>query len=321
MNENRYTYPPSSLQRLLHLLPLLSVLLLLTAACSKKEVEPEPEPKPTPEEVRKLKFNFDSTSQPDADAIREIEVFVFDDQERLIGRTSTDVDGTVVLDYPQTPMLHCVVWGNSKDSCLELSTLQLGDSLKKGYLTLTPLLPTRAEEACSNTPPDLFRGDIKIDNSTTPADQQPAQVALLPTTASVHITIDGLPEATGTESGDYAIEVTGQASRIDFTDNYSGETLHHLTGSFNAKKEYIIPPFHLFPTATGEGITVDILQDGKLLKSFTQASDGKPLLPEAGKEMTLLIKFALSGGIEIEVKPPAWNSTDIEVEVTPPNSK
>lgn len=319
MNENKYTYPPSSLQWLLPLLPLMSVLLLLTAACSKREVEPEP--KPTPEKVRKLKFSFGSTSQPDVDAIREIEVFVFDDQERLIGHTSTHVDGTVVLDYPQTPMLHCVVWGNSKDSCLELSTLQLGDSLKKGYLALTPLLPTRAEEACSNTPPDLFWGDIKIDNRTTPADQQPAQVALLPTTASIHITIDGLPEATGTESGDYAIEVTGQASRIDFTNNYGGETLHHLTGSFNAKKEYIIPPFHLFPTATGKGIKVDILHDGKLLKSFTQASDGKPLLPEAGKEMTLLIKFALSGGIEIEVKPPAWNSTDIEVEVTPPNSK
>lgn len=310
MNENKYISSSFS-STVAHLLPLLSVLLLLTTACSKKEVEPEPK------ELRKLKFSFDSTSQPDIDAIREIEVFVFNDQERLIGRASTHIDGTVVLDYPQSSTLHCVVWGNSKDSSLELPDLQWGDPLDKGYLALKTISPTRVEETYCNTPPELFRGAIQIDNNTTPADQQPTQVNLLQTTASIHITIDGLPEATGTEFGDYTIEVTGQASRIDFSGSYGGKALHSLTGIFNTKKEYIIPPFHLFPTAAGEGITVNILHDGKLLKSITRTSNGKPLLPEAGKEMALLIEFTLSGGIEIEVKPSAWNSTDIEVEVNP----
>lgn len=309
MNENKYISSSFS-STVAHLLPLLSVLLLLATACSKKEVEPEPKP----EEVRMLKFCFDNASQPDVDAIREIEVFVFDDQERLIGRASTHIDGTVVLNYPQTPTLHCVAWGNSKDSSLELPDLQWGDPLDKGYLALKTISPIRAEETCCNTPPELFRGAIQLDNNTAPAT---TQVDLLQTTASIHITIDGLPEATGTESGDYTIEVTGQASRIDFSGSYGGKTLHSLTGVFNAKKEYIIPPFHLFPIAAGEGITVNILHDGKLLKSITRTSNGKPLLPEAGKVMTLLIEFTLSGGIEIELKPPAWNSTDIEVEVNP----
>lgn len=309
MNENKYISSSFS-STVAHLLPLLSVLLLLATACSKKEVEPEPKP----EEVRTLKFSFDNASQPDVDAIREIEVFVFDDQEQLIGRASTHIDGTVVLNYPQTPTLHCVAWGNSKDSSLELPDLQWGDPLDKGYLALKPISSIRSEETCCNTPPELFRGAIQLDNNTAPAT---TQVDLLQTTASIHITIDGLPEATGTESGDYTVEITGQASRIDFSGSYGGKTLHSLTGVFNAKKEYIIPPFHLFPIAAGEGITVNILHDGKLLKSITRTSNGKPLLPEAGKVMTLLIEFTLSGGIEIELKPPAWNSTDIEVEVNP----
>lgn len=310
MNENKYISHTFS-STIAHLLSLLSVLLLLTTACSKKEVEPEPE------KARKLKFSFDNASQPDVDAIREIEVFVFDDQERLIGRASTHIDGTVVLDYPQTPTLHCVVWGNCKDSSLELPDLQWGDPLDKGYLALKPISPVRAEGTCCNTPPELFRGAIQLDNNTAFVNQQPTQVDLLQTTATMHITIDGLPEATGTESGDYTVEITGQASRIDFSGSYGGKTLHSLTGIFNAKKEYIIPPFHLFPTAAGEGITVNILHDGKLLKSITRTSNGKPLLPEAGKVMTLLIEFTFSGDIEIEVKPPVWNSTDIEVEVNP----
>ena len=98
MNENEYTSPTFSRQRLQSLLPLLSLLLLLTTACCKKE-EPV-------NNGRKQKLSFDCSSGSQTDAIREIEVFVFDDQERLLGRTSTQVEGTIVLDYPQASVLH-----------------------------------------------------------------------------------------------------------------------------------------------------------------------------------------------------------------------
>lgn len=302
MNENKYTYHGPSPWRLQYLLLLLSVFLLLATACCKKE---------EPISGRILKFCFDSTSPVDPDVIREIEVFVFDDQERLIGRASTQLDGTVTLDYPQTPILHCIAWGNSKDSSLELSPLKPGDSLEKGYLALKPLSSTRTEGTFSSPPPDLFRGAILIDNNTTASDQLITDMVILPTTASIHITISGLQETIGTETGKYAIVVSEPPARIDFAGKYSDKAVHHLTGSFNTKKEYIIPPFHLFPTAAGEGIKIDILHDGKLLNSITQTSDGSLILPKAGKELSLLIEFDSSGGVE--VRPPGWNPTHIDV--------
>lgn len=306
MNENKYKYPGPRLWRFQYLMALFSVVVLLTTACSKKE---------EPIRGRILKFSFDSTSQTDPDAIHEIEVFVFDAQLRLIGRTSIGMEGTVVLNYPQTPTLHCIAWGNSKDSSLELSQLQPGDPLYKGYLTLTPLSPAKAETTFCNTPPNLFRGALQIDNNTSPADQPSINMVMQPATASLHITISGLPETTGTDAGNYAIEVSRAATRIDFEGNTDGTASHHLTGSFNSKKEYIIPPFRLFPPtpneSEGEGIMIDILHDGKLLKSITQTSDGQPILPKAGKELTLLISFSPSGNVEIGS--PGWNPTDIEV--------
>lgn len=301
MNENKYKYPGSSLWQLQHLLPLLSVMLLLTTVgCCRKEKLFS---------GRILTFSFDSTSQIDPEAIREIEVFVYDDEDMLIGRASTGINGTITLDYPDIPTLHCIAWGNSKDSSLELSPLQPGDPIEKAYLALKPLSSHRTETQYHNTSPDLFRGAIQIDNNMTD-DRLPTQIVMQQTTASIQIIIDGLPSVTGTEAGDYCVVVNGVGGRIDFLGGYSGKAVHCLTGSFNIEKEYIIPPFRLFPSTEGEEINIDIFHDEKLLKSITQTNDGKPILPAIGKELTLLIKFP-SGGVE--VKPPGWNSTDVEV--------
>lgn len=310
MNENEYTSPTFSRQRLQSLLPLLSLLLLLTTACCKKE-EPV-------NNGRKQKLSFDCSSGSQTDAIREIEVFVFDDQERLLGRTSTQVEGTIVLDYPQTSVLHCIAWGNSKDSGLEFSPLKLGDSLEEGYLILKTLSPVRAGETFSNMPPDLFWGAIQIDNTSMPDDRQPLQMVMLPTTASIHITIDGLPDATGTESGDYSVVVGEPAGRIDFSGSYGGKTRHRLTGTFDTGNDYIIPVFRLFPAVGGEGIGIEVFHGGELLKSITQTSSGKPIIPVPGKELTLLIKFDTPPSFDgnLEIKPPEWDTTDVTVSVT-----
>lgn len=302
MNENKYTYPGFSLQRLLHLLPLLSVVLLLTAAgCAKNDLN----------RGKTLIFAGNGTSQPASDGIREIDVFVFDDREQLISRTGTQPDGAVELDYPRTSSFHCIAWGNSKDSGLELTPLQPGDPLSKGSITLKKLLSTQDGTTFSNTPPDLFRGATQTDNNNTTNTRQVIPMVMLPATASIHITIDGLQEATGTADGNYTLEVSQAAARIDFEGNYSGQAVHSLEGSFNSEKEYIIRPFHIFPPATGKGIRLDVSHGGKLLQSITQTSDGQRLLAEAGQKLELLILFSPDGSAEARL--PGWKPTDVEV--------
>lgn len=302
MNENKYTYPALSLQRLLHLLPLLSVVLLLTATgCRKDDLN----------RGKTLVFTSNGTSQTGSDGISEIEVFVFDDREQLINRTGTQPDGAVELDYPQTSSFHCIAWGNSKDNGLELTSLQPGDPLSKGSVTLKTLSSAQDGTTFSNTPSDLFRGAIQTDNNNTTSTRQVIPMVMLPATASIHITIDGLQEATGTTDGNFALEVSQAAARIDFEGNYSGKAVHSLTGSFNSKKEYIIPPFHIFPPATGNGIRLDVSHGGKLLQSITQTSDGQRLLVEAGRKLELLIIFSSDGSAEARL--PGWTPTDVEV--------
>lgn len=300
MNENKYTYSGSSLWRLRHLLPLFSAVLLLLAAGCMKEGFPG---------TRRLEISFHSASPAGSDAIREIEVFVLDDQQQLISRATGTIDETLSFDCPQPTALHCIAWGNSNGKSLKLPTLQPGDPLDKAYLALTPLSSAKAETQFLNTPPDLFRGATETDNNTPTVGRPAFNMKMQPTTATIHITISGLPETTGTETGDYALVVDGPAARIDFSGNYSGKAVHRLTGSFNTRKEYVIPPFRLFPTAAGKGIRIDIEHNGELLKSITQTSDGQPLLPEEGKELALLIQFTPGG---VEVKQPGENSTDIE---------
>lgn len=288
------------------LLQLTLILLSLFAAgCCKSE---------DPISGKVLTFVFGGEGQPQGGTIREIELFVYDDKDRLIGRAGSQIDGTVVLDYPDVPTLRCVAWGNSKDSGLELSPLQPGDPLDKGHLALKTLSPTRAETGLHQLPPDLFRGAITIDNTAATDTASDTQMLMLPAVATTDISVRGLQEYTGSAAGDYAVIIRGTADRIGFAGNYGKEkAIHRVTGTFNTEKEYILPSFHLFPPAAGtEGLTIDILHDSKLLKSVSQTNDGKPIVPIAGKPLELRITFNPGGG-GVDVTPPGWTSTDVEV--------
>lgn len=303
MNENKHTYPGFSPRRLQRLTTLLLTVLVLTAAVCCRDNLPG---------GKHMKLSFNSASQAAGNAIHEIELFVFDNQQRLISRATDTLDETLLLDCPPTSSLHCIAWGNSSDKSLRLPVLQPGDPLDKAYLALTPLSATQAETQYLNTPPDLYRGAIDTDNNATPAVRSSSfHMELLPATASIHITISGLPKATGTTDGNYTVEVSRPAARIDFEGTLSGSAIHRLAGSFNPQKEYIIPPFRCFPPAEGKGIKIAVYHDGKLLKNITLGSNRQPIVPQAGKVLELLIAFDAGGNAQ--VMPPGWKPNDIEV--------
>ena len=106
-------YPGSSLWRLQHLLLLfLAVLFLTVAGCWRDGLPGK----------RQFKLSFHGTSLADGDAIREIELFVFDDQQQLINRATGTIGETISLDYPSPRPLHYIAWGNSNDKSLRLPT-------------------------------------------------------------------------------------------------------------------------------------------------------------------------------------------------------
>ena len=301
MNENKHTYPGSSLWRLQHLLLLfLAVLLLTVGGCWRDSLPGK----------RQLKLSFHSASQADGDAIREIELFVFDDQLQLTNSATGTIGETVTLDCSSTRSLQCIAWGNSNDKSLKLPALQPGDPLDGAYIALTPLSSAKTETQYLNTPPELFRGAIDSEHKTTPRGT-PFVMEMRPATASIYITISGLPKATGTTDGDYTVEVSRTAARIDFEGTTAGSAIHRVTGSFNSRKEYIIPSFRVFPPPDGKGIKVGVYHNGMLLKELTQTSTRRPLVPVTGQELKLTIAFSADGSAE--VKPPGWTPSDVDV--------
>lgn len=101
------------------------------------------------------------------------------------------------------------------------------------------------------------------------------------------------------------------AARIDFEGTTAGSAIHRVTGSFNSRKEYIIPSFRVFPPPDDKGIKVGIYHNGMLLKELTQTSTRRPLVPVTGQELKLTIAFNADGSAE--VKPPGWISSDVDV--------
>lgn len=301
MNENKHTYPGSSLWRLQHLLLLFLAMLFLTMAGCWRDGLPG---------KRQLKLSFHAISLAEGEAIHEIELFVFDDQLQLTNCATGTLGETVTLDCSSTRSLQCIAWGNSNDKSLQLPALQPGDPLDGAYIALTPLSPATTETHYLNTPPELFRGAIDSEHKTTPRGT-PFAMEMRPATASIHITISGLSKATGTTDGDYTVNVSRAAARIDFQGTTAGSALHQVTGSFNSQKEYIIPSFRVFPPPDGKGIKIGVYHNGILLKELTQTSDRRPLLPVTGQELKLTIVFSADGSAE--VKPPGWKPSDIDV--------
>ena len=301
MNENKHTYPGSSPRRLQHLLLLSLAMLFLTMAGCWKDTLPG---------KRQLKLNFHGISLTEGEAIHEIELFVFDDRLQLTNRATGTIGETVTLDCSSTRSLQCIAWGNSSDKSLKLPALQPGDPLDGAYIALTPLSSAKAETKYLNTPPDLFRGAIGTDKKTI-ARQPALAMEMRPVTASVYITIIGLSKATGTTDGDYTVEVSRTAARIDFEGTTAGSAIHRVTGSFNSRKEYIIPSFRVFPPPDDKGIKVGIYHNGMLLKELTQTSTRRPLVPVTGQELKLTIAFNADGSAE--VKPPGWTPSDVDV--------
>ena len=90
------------------------------------------------------------------------------------------------------------------------------------------------------------------------------------------------------------------ASRVDFEGRYGGDPASYaFSPRFEAGKDYIIPPFNLFPTTAGSGISIDIYRNGSLLRSISTDSGNQPILPVVGKTLNVLLNFRLDMNVEL----------------------
>lgn len=236
------------------------------------------------------------------ETMKDMSIYVFDDNDLLLDIVPVNSSTPIILNYPGIPSLHCIAWGNTQDGTVLVSPLKKGDSCSEGFISLKPTAPARAAQSIFTSPTDLFYGEIKLDNTSTPGHINEVEIPISRLVASMNITIRGLELLSQSNDGDYSVVVHETASRVDFEGHYGGDPASHaFSPRFEAGKDYTIPPFNLLPTLSGEGLTIDIYRNGSLLRSVSTDSENHPLIPVVGKTLNVLLNFRLDVSVQVEL--------------------
>ena len=253
-----------------------------------------------------LKVNL-SADIPE-ETIKDMSLYVFDDKDVLLDILPVNTTEPVTLNYPGIPILHCIIFGNTQDGTMLVSPLKKGDLCSDGFISLKPAASMKAETGLYTSPADLFYGELKIDNNTTSSQAEGQSMDISRMTASMNITLRGLQKLTGTEDGDYSLVISETSSRMDFNGNYGGAPASYSPAvNPAANKDFEVPMFRLFPTAEGNGLTIDIYHNKLLLKRIKADGSGNPIVPVVGKTVNVLLNFEGSVGVELEVT--NWGET------------
>lgn len=235
-----------------------------------------------------------------SETIKDISLYVFDDNDLLLDILPMNSSEPVALHYPGIPTLHCIAWCNTQDGTMSVSPLKKGESLSDGFISLKPSASTKASRSIFTSPTDLFYGELNVDNTSTSGRIEEKEMPVSRMVASMNITIRGLELLSQSNEGVYSIVVHETASRVDFEGRYGGDPASYaFSPRFEAGKDYIIPPFNLFPTTGGSGIAIDIYRNGSLLRSISTDSGNQPILPVVGKTLNVLLNFRLDVDVEL----------------------
>lgn len=242
--------------------------------------------------------------------IKDMSLYVFDDKDLLLDILPVNTTEPVTLNYPGIPAFHCVAMANTQDGTMLVSPLKTGDQRSDGFISLKPIVPTKAEQSIFTSPTDLFYGELEIENNTTSNHPAELFMDISRMTASMNITLRGLQRLTGTDDRDYSLVIRETSSRMDFSGNYGGVPASYSPAmTLAANKDFEVSMFRLFPTTNGDGLTIDIYHNRSLLKSITTDSSGNPISPIVGKTTNLLLNF--EGSVSVEIKITAWGETVI----------
>lgn len=237
-----------------------------------------------------------------SEAIKDINLYVFDDKDLLLDILAVNGSNPVMLNYPGIPSLHCVAWCNTQDGTMLVSPLSVGDSRSNGFISLKPSVPTRAEQSIYTSPTDLFYGELNVDNTSTSYRIEQQEMTVSRLVASMNITLRGLELLSGSDDGNYSIVVHETTSRIDFAGRYGGPLASYaFAAGVEAGRDFIVPTFNLFPTIGDSGLAIDIYHNSSLLRRITVDDNNRPMIPIVGKTLNVLVNFKLNVSVQIEI--------------------
>lgn len=233
--------------------------------------------------------------------IKDITLYVFDQNSLFLEQINTNVNELVSLDYRDASHFNIVAVGNGKQGGQAMPTLSVGDHISTGLISIKQ---TRVVYPVYTTPDDLFMGMVE---SVVNVRRNNSEVIIVPiqrVMASVNITVKGLKEYYGAGDDNYHIVIRKTYSTFDFYGRGSGtEISHQPTGSFNAQERYVVPDFNILPLANNGAMVLDIYYGNVLITTVVNDSSGNKLVPKAGQLLNILVDFTAYVSVSIVTTP------------------
>ena len=193
--------------------------------------------------------------------VREVAIFVYDENEKLLGRIDTQTDTPVPLDFPGHKKFNIAALGNSEGDYYNVSAT---DGLTASRVTATP--------SAESTPPsalvdDLFHGVQYLELKKGYVIEN-IEVPIFRKIGAMNITVRGLYPKPGDTADDYEFVIRETYREMDFKGNFidgAGRMTYHAKGVFQDNGDLFVDNFNLMPSVPGYNIGIDILYKGTLM--------------------------------------------------------
>lgn len=244
--------------------------------------------------------------------VEEATVYLFDRNERFISQldvTREQIENSIPVRITVSPSDNpwAVVWGNAKGNG-QVSGLEPSARMDEVLLT-----QGKDAEGYDTAPGNLFYGIRQISGKET------EEVTITLKIGRAGITVRGLDRDTTAE--DYYFTVDTGYGGYDFAGSPKARaTEMKIQGVFDAKHDLVTrQPFNMvhYPAegtnrggdTAGAVINLWKVNGGnpELLASASEDASGRPIIPEAGKKINVLMYFRDDGSMEVAVAITDWD--------------
>ena len=237
------------------------------------------------------------------DAVKEIKVYVYNEDEAFLALHDAEVGNPIQLNYPQHNKLNVVVLGNAASNKQQLPVVNIGGKLHATALSLITTA-TKSTPLQATHPDDLFKGRKELfqNNADTPQ-----TIDLHRKVASVVITTKGIQAYANTTSEDFHYILRYGKRQLSFKGETTAEDVtHQPTSTFNnGVLESSI--FNILPAASP--IAIDIYNGAVLVSTIQADSSGKPLMATAGELLNIYATY--SGDVSVSVATTPWGEKKV----------
>jgi len=237
-----------------------------------------------------------SGAQRNDTAVKRIVAYLFT-RSKFEREVEAQSNGDFIVSFDKNVNTALLLWGYPSTDSLMVNIPKVDESINDVSLSLL--------SSMGNTVPDgLYYGryDYK------PSAQKPAgneiSVAMHTERAAVHVVVENLTEMYGS-GGSYGIEISGFRNFVAFNDTIGGDSVtYNPKASFDTKNNLCSDAVYTLPTKIGEGVTVTIYRNDKLIWQSAKDSDGNAATLASGDNKALVVDVEKRGvGFQIM----SWN--------------